>query len=512
MVGQTHEERRPKKLIVCCDGTWIDSGNGQLENTGSHFNPKWEVQEPSNVTRIGRALQCEDSDGHPQIVFYQAGVGTGPSLTQRVIGGGTGSGLTENVREAYCFLANNYSPGDLIYLTGFSRGAFTARSIAALLDGVGLLTKHAMKHFYWVFADFENAGNLRYEAQIKNDVHDFKMFLQKDMTEDYVKRRAAYLDAYREQLKSHKFTQEVDIKAIGVWDTVGALGAPTPVLFQRFGVPAFLNPMNWQHPYRFIDTSISNRVENAFQALALDERRSSFTPTVWERPKDCNTNLKQVWFPGTHSNVGGSYDDTGLADISLAWMMSELEKCGLRFFDDYLHEAWLDNGKEYPAKATKKVHHHGPAELGADHDEPHWALTRLYNSATGITAWGGVSNRTPGTYHRVEYETGNATNHPLKDTQEFVHASVRIRLQAHGTAYDSLGVYSGQALTANGWEIELGEGEAWQWVKRGEEKVLQEDRLGRFEVMLLREDPDMAEWVLDKGPLRADSVIKVDDE
>lgn len=534
--------KRPKKLIVCCDGTWIDSDNGELVNNGTWLSPNWEVQDPSNVTRIGRAIPCEDSHFRPQIVFYQAGVGSGPSMVEKLVGGGTGAGLSENVREAYCFLANNYTHGDLIFLTGFSRGAFTARSIAALIGSVGLLGKHAMQHFYRVFEDFEHAGVEDCKVTLMNEIPNFniKMPSAKDSA---LKRRDDYLDAYLAELKRHGLTREVEIQAIGVWDTVGALGVPTTALLQRLGLPAFLtNPFTCQHPYRFADTCIGPHIKHAFQALALDERRDSFSPAVWERPYKCSTTvLKQVWFPGVHSNVGGSYDDAGLADISLAWMMSELEKAGLEFDEEYLHAQWLDNGKEYPAKAHSTHHHkhrhdgrtlsfpskqnqdrphHANAEgkvrsleeLAGDSDyEPHWALTRLYNSATGITVLGGTRDRTPGAYHRTDYRTGKQTETPLHDTCEFVHASVRVRMQAKGKGYDGKGVYAAKALTANGWKVEDDAG-GWKWV-RGEGQVLKEDELGRFEVALLKEDPEMAELVLGgAGAVRVDSVVNDEDE
>ncbi|EKG12410.1 protein of unknown function DUF2235 [Macrophomina phaseolina MS6] len=212
--------RRPKKLVVCCDGTWIDSDNGELVNNGTWLNPKWEVQDPSNVTRIGRAILCEDSQFRPQIVFYQAGIGTGPSTLEKLVGGGTGAGLTENVREAYCFLTNNYVDGDLIYLTGFSRGAFTARSIADLIGCVGLLGKHAMQHFYRVFEDYEHAGEEDCEVTLTHDIPDFRITLPSSNMPMQV-RRESYLEAYRKELERHRLTRGVEIQAIGVWDTVG---------------------------------------------------------------------------------------------------------------------------------------------------------------------------------------------------------------------------------------------------------------------------------------------------
>ena len=108
------------------------------------------------MTRICRAILPESEDGIPQITYYQAGVGTEDSLWDHLYGGGTGAGLSENIREAYAFLSANYLPGDEIFLLGFSRGAFTARSIASMICSVGILTHRGMADFYEIFEDWEN--------------------------------------------------------------------------------------------------------------------------------------------------------------------------------------------------------------------------------------------------------------------------------------------------------------------------------------------------------------------
>ena len=125
-------------------------------------------QNPSNVTRLVRALKQEDSQGRAQIAYYQAGVGTSWSVADKFLGGGLAYGLSENVREAYGFLVNNYFDAendvqdDQIYFFGFSRGAFTARSVAGMCATLGLITKSAMRYFYQIFQDFENAGDSSY--------------------------------------------------------------------------------------------------------------------------------------------------------------------------------------------------------------------------------------------------------------------------------------------------------------------------------------------------------------
>ncbi|KAK8152886.1 hypothetical protein BKA80DRAFT_193753, partial [Phyllosticta citrichinensis] len=416
-------------------GTWMDSDNGII-NEGTWLSPKWELQTPSNVTRIGRVILVEDSQVHPQIVYYQAGVGCGTSWVDHIIGGGIGAGLSENVREAYSFLANNYTDGDSIYLIGFSRGAFTARCIAGLIGGMGLLTKNGLSYFSRVFEDWQNAGQEGYDPSIKLDLHEFELHKVDTRKVD------EYLDGYKRELMELRMglTRDVKIKAIGVWDTVGALGIPTTPWLQSLGVPAFLHPL---HPYRFMDTSLGNHIEFAFQALALDERRTAYSPAVWSRPENCETVVKQVWFPGVHSNVGGSYEDTGLADITLAWMMDQLAQpaVGIEFDEKYLAKAWVQNRDFYqqPRRRHTTKHHND----NLDPTGPHWGLTRLYNSATSLTCLAGIAPRTPGLYAATNYSTGKPDfSRPLRDTRESIHSSVRIRLASgSGRSYDGKGTY-----------------------------------------------------------------------
>ncbi|KAK3062775.1 hypothetical protein LTS18_003373, partial [Coniosporium uncinatum] len=150
---------RPKKLIVTCDGTWMNSDSGWVKE-GIFDNG--HLQTPSNVTRIARAILPENDQKQPQIVYYQAGLGTGFSTVVRMLGGDFGQGMSENIREAYSFLVTNYLDGDEIFLLGFSRGAYTARSVGGMISSIGLLTKDAMDDFYDIFSDYENAGVANY--------------------------------------------------------------------------------------------------------------------------------------------------------------------------------------------------------------------------------------------------------------------------------------------------------------------------------------------------------------
>ena len=129
----------------------MNSDNGFERDNYLPWNHNGHLQVPSNVTRICRAIRPQSDDGHPQIIYYQAGVGTNENWWDHLVGGGTGQGISENIREAYAFLAANYLPGDEIFLIGFSRGAFTARSIMSMISSVGLLTVDGMVEFYAIF-------------------------------------------------------------------------------------------------------------------------------------------------------------------------------------------------------------------------------------------------------------------------------------------------------------------------------------------------------------------------
>ncbi|KAF1986378.1 hypothetical protein K402DRAFT_332875 [Aulographum hederae CBS 113979] len=481
MVHQAGEEvlRRPKKIVICCDGTWQNKDNG-WEKDGI-FDFTGHPQIPSNVTRIARALLPENSAGHPQIVYYQAGVGTGYGLTNTLLGGATGAGLSENIREAYAFLADNYMDGDDLFFIGFSRGAYTARSIAGMVSSVGLLTKEAMAGFYDIFKDYENAGEKAYKPRYPKTHSEFKLERSSDEAHEY-------LQAYKAELLRNKLIRDVDIKAIGVWDTVGSLGIPVHPLFQKTIGAASLSE------YRFYNTGLDNNVHNAFHALALDETRASFTPTLWSLPPGCTTNLKQIWFPGAHSSVGGSYKDTSIADLSLAWMMSQLRPW-LDFSPSYLPDQHALNLK-YIAKMQA---------AGTKPQYPSWrfGVGKIYNPNDGFFRIGGAIDRTPGRYHRTSYD-GEVLPETLERTGERVHVSVRAMFDFDGVdAFGKAYVEGNKSLV--GWkrvrEIDSkdgGEGEErvryeYEGTDEGSEgRVMEEDELGFYEVQLLALDKEMA--------------------
>ncbi len=270
-----------KRIILCADGTW-NSPPGVTDNSGG-----------TNVWK----LYCAVPDLPDQLKFYDSGVGTAGNPIEHLTGGATGQGLLDKIQDLYSFLSHVYDPGDSIYLFGFSRGAYTARSLGGMIAGFGVPS-----------INLSNATTPEIFAAYRQT--------------DPVKRKAAKAD-----LTGRYGLQNVDIAMVGVWDTVGALGIPGG-LFQSLDAKE----------YGFLDTTLSDCVKRAYHAVSIDERRSSFQPTLWTNPdgsyRNNDARCEQVWFTGVHCDVGGSYVDCQLADITLGWMMQKAKECGVTFTPD----------------------------------------------------------------------------------------------------------------------------------------------------------------------------------
>ena len=456
-------EPRKKRLIVTCDGTWLDADNGILNG---------KKQQPSNVSRIGWAIKDTSRDGIPQVVHYQAGVGTMGGVVSRFFGGALGLGLKSNIREAYNYIATNYREGDEIFLMGFSRGAFTARSIGGMIGDLGLLTRAGLPFFNEVFEDYEGRNSNRYVSAYP----DVPWRNKPEFGTEYVR-----------ELERRGLTRlRVPIKAVCCWDTVGALGVPRIGFLEKLG----LQPREMGR-YQFYDTKLYEGIENAFQALALDERRAPFVPALWEKRDGDRTNLKQVWFPGVHSNVGGGYDDQELSNITLAWMMSRLEPF-LDFRPEYLLNQYHEN-KEYYKETGQRSRW--------------WSFGEIYRTVTGIYSITGSKTRTPGDYYRVDPDTGVVTDRKLRNTNEYIHASVRSRLGLHGPGMQDSGEYDSPALRDWNFTTEpssqggnCADGSMVVWTNRAAEEtggqhIIPEAILLETEITLLRHSERVAEYI-----------------
>ena len=437
---------------------------------------KSSLHHPSNVTRISRAIKSISSDGIPQVVSYHEGIGSSGSLIDRIIGGASGEGLDEIVREGYQFVATNYTPGDEIFLFGFSRGGFTARAICGLINEVGVLTKDGLPYLTEIYRDVRNRRDVTYRPRYPDEP-----FPNKPSADD---------PEYRRQLQRRGLTRlNVTIKVVGVWDTVGSLGIPKVGLLTKLRLQSTA-----MRELRFYDTSLPDCVEYAFQALALDERRFAFQPSLWEKVDDGPTILRQVWFPGAHANVGGGYDDQQIATISLAWMVAQCQPF-IDFDLDYVLDQWDDCERFYEAR-----------------DQPvrPWSFGAIFSGLSGIYNAGGVALRKPGRYCAVDPNTGKETGEPLMDTREYIHPSVRARFTLKGPGVDDDGRYECKPLRP--WKLVI-ESEGGQqrpmisWIARDEAeegfaREIPEAPLRELEKELLEYDQETMEYVLRPSGVR----------
>jgi uncharacterized protein (DUF2235 family) len=277
-----------KSIVVCSDGTWNTVANKDRGKPA-----------PTNVLKTFHALAGDraiQQAGGGQLrvatahfaALYDPGVGT--EWYRRLTGGAFGAGLSDNVMDGYRFVAEQHEESARIVLFGFSRGAYTARSLGGMITKCGLARR----------ANFADDTSWRAEVQ--------SLYTNVYRNRDLTPKR--YLDS----LPQGKRPATPDIEMIGVWDTVGALGIPTSI-FHAFN----------RQLESFHNTALSNKVKHGYHAVALDEAREAFEPTLW----DDREGIEQVWFAGVHSNIGGGYQDTGLSDIALSWMLSKAKALNL---------------------------------------------------------------------------------------------------------------------------------------------------------------------------------------
>jgi uncharacterized protein (DUF2235 family) len=253
-----------RNLILLFDGTW----NNKRTRT--------------NVIRMRDGIRTSGRDDPQQPCFYDEGVGT--KWWNRLSGGAFGRGLSENIQEGYAWLSRRHVPGDAIYVFGFSRGAYTARSLVGLIRKCGLLNSVT-----------KETVSAAYEIYRAKDVH----------PDDP---RAAEFRA--------RHSRETRVRYIGVWDTVGALGIPiSQIPFSR-------------DFYQWHDTELSKIVDYAIHAVAVDEHRKDFSVTLWSKAKPENVKVEQRWFAGAHSDVGGG-EGGALPNLALRWLQDTAEEAGL---------------------------------------------------------------------------------------------------------------------------------------------------------------------------------------
>lgn len=328
----------PRQLVICCDGT-NNNLTGGVDDT--------------NVVKLVQLL-AQSATGAPPLVFYDPGVGNPAELpgatwvdsihrkAQRVAGLAFGRGAYENIAECYLFLMRHYQPGDAIFIFGFSRGAFTARSVAGLVNMFGIL-------------------QARMESMLPTLIHTY--FSDRKTGHTGINQIAQQTST----LFADAASRVVEITFVGVWDTVESVG---------------MGPFSAR--ITAIPTVDNKRFLNVRQALALDEQRAQFKPRLYGNDNgtyrtstDKPATLQQLWFRGSHCDVGGGYAQghTGISDRALCWLVSEAVQCGLALRHG---DTLLDSE---PAVATALNLPLGPGPIDTIHSQLHanclWALTGL---------------------------------------------------------------------------------------------------------------------------------------
>jgi uncharacterized protein (DUF2235 family) len=286
----------PKNIVLCSDGT----GNRDIKGRG---------------TNVFKLFEAVDLNGHrtnpdldTQLAFYDDGVGTGGNPIRRLIGGAAGLGLKSNVKELYRELSRVYDEGDSIFLFGFSRGAFTVRTLAGMIGVCGVLKGES----------FKTARALKSAVE---DAYETYRATYDSYATKALGRMLGWPDAqtalanFRHRYALHS---NVAISFIGVWDTVDAVGLP-------FATTDFVNRVLLQ--FKFPTQDLGRHVQRACHALSIDDQRIAFEPVLWNGP---DPRIQQVWFSGVHSNVGGGYPKQGMSLVALDWMLGHAEQCGLR--------------------------------------------------------------------------------------------------------------------------------------------------------------------------------------
>ena len=265
-----------KRIVLCFDGTW---------NKPADENLSVDQQIETNVSRFYRSVSDTGSERIRQVKWYDQGVGT--HWFDRFVGGAIGAGLEFNIIEGYKYLAEQYEDGDEVYVLGFSRGAYTARSLVGKIRNCGLVDKHLVS-------------------------------LRVGIAYGIYRTRDDGPDSRTARLFRSAFSREITITFLGVWDTVGALGIPLDII-ENFNTKF----------YEFHNTDLSSLVKHAYHAIAIDEHRKDYDVCLWTPREKPQQTVEQRWFAGAHCDVGGGYPDRRLSDITLRWMQKKASALGL---------------------------------------------------------------------------------------------------------------------------------------------------------------------------------------
>lgn len=357
---------KPKNIVLCSDGT----GNSAIKDRGT------------NVFKLYEAVDIHGYRDDPslpeQIAFYDDGVGTQTLLPLKLLGQAFGWGIARNVKDLYLELARVYDPGDKLFLFGFSRGAFTIRTLAGLIQCCGIPDRKRC------------ATNAELKGLVEASYDEYRARYRTFWRRKEREKFKADDPQRRERLKAvqhevHAPAGQVPIEFIGVWDTVDAVGMPWDRLADFWD--AFV------YPFRFHDRALTSQVLCARHAVSIDDERRTFRPVLWNEAGAQPGQIEQLWFAGVHANVGGGYPKQGMSLVALDWMVAEADARGLKFIES----------DQESFRAHRDVH------------------DKLYDSRSGL-----------GVYYRWEPRDINAIC-TAANAKVRIHDSVFDRI-AHGTA------------------------------------------------------------------------------
>lgn len=318
-----------KNILVFSDGTGQEGGVGN----------------DTNIYKIFKIVEDRTSN---QIAFYDPGIGTG---WRKVTGSIGGKGISRNIQECYRFIFDHYEAGDQIFLFGFSRGAATVRSLSSFIHYFGILPKSRPELIAKAYKIYQISNEDEREA-----------------------RAAEFVSRHRAMWTKIKF--------IGCFDTVAALGLPfEPASVLLDGLPGFR--------HNFHDFTLSESVEYAYHALAIDDERKTFHPILW----DAGQTVRQVWFSGMHTDVGGGYKEHGLSDIPLVWMTHMAVNHGLKIYPEFNRHSEVNISENAD---------------GFMHDSRGSWITRFYRQQ--VRAWEGRREERPIIHESVLKRTQNESN------------------------------------------------------------------------------------------------------
>jgi uncharacterized protein (DUF2235 family) len=418
-----------KNIIICSDGT----GNTAIKDRGTNVFKLFEAVD-LNGHRNNAALDA-------QVALYDDGVGTQTFLPLKLLGGAFGYGLARNVRKLYMELVRVYDPEDRIYLFGFSRGAFTARTLAGMIAKCGVLDR----------AKLETTGDLRstvrkayrayrrsYRTRIQSVFH--VLFHGMGM-------RKSDTDALQEFRGAHSLDYNVRIRFIGVWDTVDAVGGP-------FHTSDIINALI--HRFKFPDHVLSGQVDNAYHALSIDEARAAFQPVLWK----ADDRIKQVWFAGVHSNIGGGYPKQGMSLVALDWILRAAGDNGLRVLEsdgEYYRQHTNVDDKLYDSRAGVGVFYRWkPRDMRRLCKQQEAELPPVIHLSVLERIAHGTDGYNPGTLApdaRVTFTHSNQAD-PVKAAQE--DAAAGLRAQSAERKFQDAFVLRGDSLKITGHTLGVG--------------------------------------------------------